>query len=61
MVHIQTIPNDPDKILMKRKLEEMLYNLKTRYNNNLAALYMQLRQCLEKEAAIVNQVRSAGL
>ena len=46
---------------MKRKLEEMLYNLKTRYNNNLAALYMQLRQCLEKEAAIVNQVRSAGL
>lgn len=52
--HIQSIPNDPDKILMKRRLEEMQFNLKTRYNSNLAALYMQLRQCLEKEAAIVN-------
>ena len=52
--HIQSIPNDPDKILMKRRLEEMQFNLKTRYNSNPAALYMQLRQCLEKEAAIVN-------
>ena len=50
---IESIPNDPDKILMKKKLGDMSYNLHTRYNGNLVALYLKVRQCLEQEMTIV--------
>ena len=35
-----SIPNDPDKFLMKQKLIEVSHNLKSRYGGNLVALYI---------------------
>ena len=51
----ESIPNDPDKFLMKQKLIEVSHNLKSRYGSNLVALYIKVRQCLEMEHNIVSQ------
>lgn len=51
----EAIPNDPDKILLKKNLKEMSLNLRSRYQGNLVALYMKVRLCLEQELAIVSQ------
>ena len=40
----ESIPDDPDKILLKKKLKETSIHLKNRYNGNLVGLYMKVRQ-----------------
>jgi len=55
-----SIPNDPDKFLMKQKLIEVSHNLKSRYGGNLVALYIKVRQCLEMEHSIVSQYASVN-
>ena len=54
----ESIPDDPDKILLKKKLKETSIHLKNRYNGNLVGLYMKVRQCLESELTIVHQAAS---
>jgi len=50
-----SIPNDPEKILTKRKLHDISISLKNRYSGNMVGLYMTVKQCLEQELAIVTR------
>jgi len=52
----QSIPADPDKFLIKQKLTDISLALKTMYSNNLVGLFLAVKQCLEQELNIVNQV-----
>lgn len=47
--------NDPDRALDKRKLQELLDNLRQMYSSNLVKLYYIVRNCLEQEQTIVSQ------
>lgn len=53
---ILTMPNDPDKILVRTKLQESADGLRCTFSNNPTGLYMAVRDCLEKEMSIVSQV-----
>jgi len=53
---IAATPNDPDKYLMKNKLQELSDSLKDKYFNNLVGLYLTVKNCLESERQIVSQV-----
>jgi signal transducer and activator of transcription 5B len=53
---IQSTPNDPDKFLMKSKLQEISENLKQTYGNDPVALYTVVLKKLEEEMRIVAQV-----
>jgi len=53
---IHSTPNDPDKFLMKSKLQEISENLKQTYGNDLLALYSVVLKKLEEEMRIVAQV-----
>jgi len=52
---IAATPNDPDKYLMKNKLQELSDSLKDKYFNNLVGLYLTVKNCLESERQIVSQ------
>jgi len=52
---IGATPNDPDKYLMKNKLQELSDSLKEKYFNNLVGLYLTVKNCLESERQIVSQ------
>ena len=56
----ESTPNDADKILTKKKLQEMSFTLKQRYQGNMVALYMTVKQCLEQELSIVSAAANLG-
>jgi len=57
---IAATPNDPDKFLVKAKLQEMSDNLKQLHASNLVKLYTTVKSCLEQERQIVSQYSSGG-
>ncbi|XP_059094074.1 signal transducer and activator of transcription 5B-like isoform X2 [Tigriopus californicus] len=59
---IASMPNDPEKFLLKGKLTEIAANLKATYANNPIGLYMAVRHCLEQEMIIVqkNSANTSG-
>jgi len=57
---IAATPNDPDKFLVKAKLQELSDNLKQRYAQNSVDLYLNVRACLDRERQIVSQFSGGG-
>jgi len=53
---VQSIPSDPDKFLMKMKLQQVSENLKQTYGNDPVSLYNIVLSKLEQEMKIVAQV-----
>ena len=55
--HIASMPNDPDKFLIRGNLSEIAESLKRTYATNPLGLYVTIRRCLEHEMSIVQMVR----
>merc|ERR1712018_394743 len=52
---IAATPNDADKFLHKKNLQELSDTLKQRYLNNPVNLYITVKSCLDRERQIVSQ------
>lgn len=57
---IVDMPNDPDKFMVKQKLEEIAGNLKRDFASNPLGLFLTIRNCLEHEMRLVQMVPSSA-
>ncbi|XP_040575664.1 signal transducer and activator of transcription 5B [Lepeophtheirus salmonis] len=55
---VESMPNEPEKFFMKNTLGQNLLHLRQLYGNDPASLYITVRQCLDYEMNINQQVLS---